>query len=98
VYRWPHGYGYVRYRVGAYLPRAYWVGDYYIDDYVAFGLAVPPPDYQWMRYGPDAVLFDLNTGEIADVVPGAFEESADVGDDGYDDSGDDGDDQGGPDN
>jgi hypothetical protein len=40
------------------------------------GLLVPglgaPPDYQWVRYGPDLLLVDLTTGEVIDVVYDVF--------------------------
>jgi Ni/Co efflux regulator RcnB len=81
-YNWPAGYGYRRYEVGYIFPRRYWVHDYYIDDYVDYGLEPPPPDFEWVRYGPDIVLVDLNSGQIAQVVYGAFEET----DDDYDDA------------
>jgi Ni/Co efflux regulator RcnB len=73
-YRWPHGYAYHRYAVGYRLPRVYFVHDYFIDDYVDYGLAPPPDDYEWIRYGPDILLVDLDTGEIAQVVYGVFDE------------------------
>lgn len=93
-YRWPHGYHYVHYSVGVYFPRRYWVSDYYITDYADYGLDVPPPDFQWVRYGPDLVLFDLNSGAITQVIPGAFEETADGDTDDSQDGNDQGD-QGG---
>jgi Ni/Co efflux regulator RcnB len=82
-YHWPRGYGYQRYAVGYHLPRAYWVRDYYIDNYADYDLGPPPDNYQWIRYGPDILLIDLDTGQIAQVVYGVFDEedaSADGGD------------------
>jgi Ni/Co efflux regulator RcnB len=73
-YAWPHGYAYRRYAIGRRLPRAFWVHDYYIDNYDEYELAPPPPDFEWIRYGPDILLIDLDTGEIAQVVYGAFDE------------------------
>jgi Ni/Co efflux regulator RcnB len=83
-YRWPHGYRYVRYSVGGYFPRQFWIQDYYIENYADFGLDVPPDDCQWVRYGSDAILFDLDTGQVDQVVYGAFdaEAGADDGDGG----------------
>jgi len=74
-YRWPHGYGYRRYERGGYLPRAFWVQDYYIQDYGLYDLMAPPPDFQWIRYGPDILLINVETGEVAQVIPGAFAEA-----------------------
>jgi Ni/Co efflux regulator RcnB len=73
-YHWPHGGRYHRYAVGYRLPRDYFIRDYYIDDYDDYGLASPPPDFEWIRYGPDILLVDLDTGEIAQTVYGAFDE------------------------
>ena len=74
-YRWPGGYAYRRYAVGGVLPRAFWVRDYYIDNYVDYGLEAPLPDFEWVRYGPDIVLVNLDTGDIAQVVYGVFDEA-----------------------
>jgi Ni/Co efflux regulator RcnB len=73
-YRYPHGFGYHRYLVGHRFPHEFWVHDYYIADYADYDLAPPPDDYQWIRYGPDIVLVDLDTGEIAQIVYGVFDE------------------------
>jgi Ni/Co efflux regulator RcnB len=77
-YRWPHGYGYHRYVIGGYLPRAFWSPDYYITDYVDFGVDAPPPDFQWVRYGPDLLLVNLDTGEVDQTVYGVFGQSGDA--------------------
>jgi Ni/Co efflux regulator RcnB len=75
-YRWPHGYRYRRYAVGYALPQRYWIHDYYIDNYADYELDPPPQDFQWVRYGPDILLVDLNSGAIAQVIYGAFDDSA----------------------
>jgi Ni/Co efflux regulator RcnB len=80
-YRWPHGYGYRRYAVGGYLPRAFWSPDYYVTDYVSFGVEAPPPDFQWVRYGPDLLLIDEDTGEVSQTVYGVFDQSGDASQD-----------------
>ena len=71
-YRWPHGYYYQRFYVGGRLPPTFWVSDYYFTDYEAIGLAAPEPGFQWVRYGPDLLLVNMNTGEIADTVYDAY--------------------------
>lgn len=73
-YRWPHGYGYHRWAVGYRLPREYWIQDYYIDDYQAYGLDEAPGGFQWVRYGPDALLINSDTGQISQSVPNVFDE------------------------
>ncbi|MEJ1970647.1 MAG: RcnB family protein [Rhizomicrobium sp.] len=75
----------MHYGVGAYLPRVYWIDDYYVNDYADYGLDEPPPGFAWLRYGPDLVLLDQDSGEIEQVVPGAFAEVDDGG--GEDDGG-----------
>jgi hypothetical protein len=75
-YQWPNGPNYRRYEVGMALPRPYWIALYFIEDYTAYGLDAPAQGFEWIRYGPDVLMIDLNTGEVAHVVYGAFEESA----------------------
>jgi Ni/Co efflux regulator RcnB len=74
-YRWPHGYAYHRFVIGRRLARDYWTPDYYIDNYADYGLADPPYRFEWVRYGPDVFLVDLDSGIIGQVVYGVFDES-----------------------
>jgi Ni/Co efflux regulator RcnB len=79
-YRWPTGFHYERYAVGYALPRTFWTRDYYIDNYAVYDLDPPPPAFEWVRYGPDILLIDLDSGQISQVIYGAFDEaSADQG-------------------
>lgn len=73
-YRWPRGFRYRHWRIGERLPRAFWIDDYYIDDYADYDLAEPPDGYRWIRYGPDVVEIDTDTGQIAQSVDGVFDE------------------------
>ncbi len=50
----------------------YFVRDYWLDNYEDFGLMDPPDGYTWVRYGPDALLIDEDTGEVVQVVYGVF--------------------------
>ena len=75
-YRWPHGYRYRRFAVGYALPRRFWVHDYFLDNYALYDLDPPPQNFEWVRYGPDILLVDLNSGAIAQVIYGAFDETA----------------------
>jgi Ni/Co efflux regulator RcnB len=63
----PHHWGY-----GQILPRAYWAPSYLIADYWLFALEVPPAGYEWVRDDTDALLVDVNTGEILQVEYGVF--------------------------
>ncbi len=46
--------------------------DYWIGNYVSFGLIGPPDGYQWVRVGDDALLVDVDTGEVLQVEYGVF--------------------------
>jgi len=72
AYRAPPGYRYRRWSFGEMLPAIYWGRDFWITDFLAFGLFAPPPDYIWVRYGPDALLIDQYTGTIIQVDYGVF--------------------------
>jgi Ni/Co efflux regulator RcnB len=73
-YAWPHGYNYHRYAVGYRLPPTFIVQQYYITDYETYGVDSPPPDFQWIRYGPDLLLIDVNSGQVSNAVYGVFED------------------------
>ena len=72
-YRYPRGYGYRAFHRGDGFPRALLISDYILFDYAAFNLPPPPRStYEWVRYGPDAVLVDTYSGQIVDVDYGVF--------------------------
>ena len=71
-FAYPSGWAYRRWAVGAILPPLFLVPAYYYADWAALGVAAPEPGFQWVRYGPDLVLVNVATGEIVDVVYGAF--------------------------
>lgn len=73
AYRWPHGYHYRRWAVGAVLPAVFLADEYYYSDYATAGLEAPPPGYRWVRYGSDLLLVNIRTGAVEDVVEDAFE-------------------------
>jgi Ni/Co efflux regulator RcnB len=68
----PPGWRYHRWTYGEYLPRAFWVRDYWIDDFWMFGLDIPPYGYEWVQYGDDAILVNVYTGEVLEVVYDVF--------------------------
>jgi Ni/Co efflux regulator RcnB len=72
AYHSPAGWRYQRWQYGQILPRAYWAQQYWLSDYWLFGLDVPPVGYEWVRYGPDALLIDTTTGEVIQTVYGDF--------------------------
>lgn len=71
-YRAPPGWHYRRWVFGERLPGIYFGRDFWITDFLAFGLFAPPDGYVWVRYGPDAMLIDEYTGEIIQVDYGVF--------------------------
>jgi Ni/Co efflux regulator RcnB len=72
TYYRPSGWYYRRWAPGAYFPRAWWTPNYFINSWFSFGLMSPPWGYEWVRYGPDAVLVDVRTGMILQVRYNVF--------------------------
>jgi Nickel/cobalt transporter regulator len=73
-FAYPPGWEYRRWGVGAALPPVFLTPDYFYPEWAGLGLDPPPPGYQWVRYGPDLLLVDVNTGEVAEVVYGVFDD------------------------
>jgi Ni/Co efflux regulator RcnB len=71
-YHRPHGWVAHRWAHGEILPRAYWGPQYLIGDYWLFALEVPPVGYEWVRDDDDALLVNIQTGEILQVEYGVF--------------------------
>ncbi len=68
----PPGYQYRRWSYGQRLPSIYFARNYWLTDFLTFGLFAPPQGYVWVRYGGDALLIDEYTGEIVQVQYGMF--------------------------
>jgi Ni/Co efflux regulator RcnB len=71
-YHPPAGWTSHRWSYGEILPRAYWASEYILADYWLFALEVPPVGYEWVRDGDDALLVNIDTGEILQVEYGVF--------------------------
>jgi Ni/Co efflux regulator RcnB len=71
-YRQPTGWYAHRWAYGNRLPGGWYGSDYWLGNYVTFGLIAPPDGYQWIREGSDAVLVDVNSGEIIRVEYNVF--------------------------
>ena len=71
-YRFPNGYSYRRWSVGAFLPALLFSSAYYFNDYDTIGLYAPPYGYHWVRYGPDLLLVQNGTRRIVEVRYGVF--------------------------
>jgi len=70
-YRYPRGWGYRSWRVGERLPFQFLTSYYFLDAY-AYDLPPAHYGYRWVRYGSDALLVNVYTGEVEDVVYGIF--------------------------
>lgn len=70
----PYGWngGYRRLGIGARLSSVLFAQRYWIDDPFAYRLPDPFGPYRWVRYYSDAVLVDVDSGEIVDVVHDLF--------------------------
>ena len=65
----PRGYSIRLWQRGQWLPSAYYVERrWHLVEYWRFGLYDPPYASNWVRVGDDALLVDLRTGEVLDVV------------------------------
>jgi Ni/Co efflux regulator RcnB len=71
IYFDPFGYGYRPFDVGYRLAPAYFGNQYWIDP-ALYGLPYPPPGAQWVRYWNDAVLVDMYSGQVIDVIRDFF--------------------------
>jgi len=69
----PRGYRYRVWVVGEVLPRSFWARRYWLPDYWQYGLDEPAYGYEWVRYGPDALLVNLRTGQVVEVVSAIFQ-------------------------
>lgn len=81
-YAWPPGSHYQRWYVGEALPLMFITEQYVIADYVDYDLDPPPPQCEWVQYGPDLLLVNDDTGAIEQTVYGAIDDSADQPTDG----------------
>ena len=62
-----------RVALGDRLPAPYRARDYWIEDFKAFGLKAPEQGQAWVRYGDDALLVDIVSGEVRQLACGLFE-------------------------
>lgn len=72
AYRPPQGFVSRHWRYGDRLPRAYYARNYWLTNFLIYGLLSPPPGLVWVRVGPDALLIDEYTGEVVRMEYGVF--------------------------
>ncbi len=68
----PAGWYAHRWTYGERLPGGWYGHNYWIVNFSLFGLVYPPDGYEWIRVGDDALLVDVDTGEIIRVEYGVF--------------------------
>jgi hypothetical protein len=68
----PFGWGYQPYQIGWRLWPDYYSSRYWISDPWQYRLPYAPPGTQWIRYWNDALLVDMWSGQVVDVIPGFF--------------------------
>ena len=71
IYYDPFGYGYRSFDIGYQLMPAYFGQQYWIDP-AMYGLPFAPPGTEWIRYWNDAVLVDMYSGQVIDVIRNFF--------------------------
>jgi Ni/Co efflux regulator RcnB len=72
VYARPSGWYYRRWVFGDMLPPIFWAQNYWIASWWQFDLPIPPYGFQWVRYGSDAILVNVTTGQVLQVQYGLF--------------------------
>jgi Ni/Co efflux regulator RcnB len=72
AYRQPAGFYVHHWVFGERLPVAFFARDYWIADFAVYGLMEPWAGYEWVRVGDDALLVDIDTGEVIRVEYGLF--------------------------
>jgi Ni/Co efflux regulator RcnB len=68
----PFGWGYHRYWIGWRMWPQFYASRYWIADPWMYRLPPAPPGTRWVRYYNDALLVDLWTGEVIDVLHDFF--------------------------
>jgi Ni/Co efflux regulator RcnB len=72
IYYDPFGWGYQPYSIGWRLWPNYYSSSFWINDPWQYRLPYAPPGTRWVRYYDDALLVDVYTGEVVDVIYSFF--------------------------
>jgi hypothetical protein len=72
LYYDPYGWDYFRYGVGWRLWPSYYRSSYWLNDPWQYRLPPAYGPYRWVRYHYDAVLVNIYTGEVVDIVYNFF--------------------------
>ena len=69
----PYRYGYRRFSIGLFLGSGYYQNsNYWLNDPWQYRLPPAYGTYRWIRYYNDALLVDIYSGEVVDVIYGFF--------------------------
>lgn len=68
----PYGYGYRRFSIGFGLWPSYYGSSYWLDDPWRYRLPPAYGPYRWIRYYDDALLVNIYTGQVVDVIHNVF--------------------------
>jgi hypothetical protein len=68
IYFDPFGWNYRRYNIGWRLWPSYYSQNYWLNDPYMYRLPYAPWPYKWVRYYDDALLVNVYTGQVADVI------------------------------
>jgi hypothetical protein len=68
IYFDPFGWGYQRYGIGWRLWPSYYSSNYWLSDPYMYRLPYAPFPYKWVRYYDDALLVNIYTGQVVDVM------------------------------
>lgn len=71
-YHDPFGWAYQTFAIGWRLWPSYYESSYWIEDPWTYRLPPAPPGTRWIRYYNDALLVDIYTGEVLDVIHDFF--------------------------
>lgn len=68
----PYGWGYRRFSIGFSLWPSYYGSSFWLDDPWQYRLPPAYAPYRWIRYYDDALLVNIYTGEVVDVIYNVF--------------------------
>ena len=72
LYTDPFGWGYRQWGIGSYLYPSYYSSNFWLDDPWQYRLPPVYGPYRWVRYHDDAILVDIFSGQVVDVIYNFF--------------------------
>ena len=72
VYYDPFGWNYRRWSIGSYMYPSYYNSGFWLDDPWMYRLPPAYGPYRWVRYWNDALLVNIYTGQVVDVIHSFF--------------------------